>query len=151
MAQVLSLKFRRPTLSHVDGRAIFINDEATQPTNPVANDTLDFRIPKGLELSSLKFIVPDMDASTGLAGKIGFAPIDGSTVIANGVSSSGDDDYFRAAGALGQAAAAFECDFAPITFESDVYLRITWTVTASGAFTAGTVRATMAGNCVGTL
>jgi hypothetical protein len=149
MAQTKSTKFNRPTLSHVDGRAVFLNDSITVSANPTAADTHDFRIPKGFEVSRLRLYVPDMDSSTGLAGKVGFAPIGASTVIANGVSSAGNDAYFAAAGAFGQTAGAVECDFPPITFEEDVYLRITWTVAASGTFTAGTIRSTMGGNCVG--
>jgi hypothetical protein len=153
MPAINSLKFNRPTLSHVDGRAVFINDEATQSANPNpgAADSLDFRIPKGFELSFLRFVLPDMDASTGLAGSIGFAPLGTASVVANGLPSAGNATYFRAAGALGQTAQGFECDFAPITFEEDAILRVTWTAAASGAFTAGTVRVTMGGNCVGTL
>lgn len=150
MAQTKSLKFARPLPMTVDGCAIFINDQVSVAANPTANDTSDFRIPKGLELSQLKFNVPDMDSSTGMAAKIGFASITGdSTVLMNGAATAVDDDYFRAAGALGQATALIDCQFAPVTFEEDVYLRITWTVAASGTFTAGTIYATMAGNMVG--
>lgn len=143
MAQTKSAGFLNPQLMPCDGRAVVLNDRATLSANPTANDTMDFRIPAGFELSKLWLKVPDMDASTGLAAKVGYAPIDANS------SLSGVDDYFRAAGALGQAAALIDCDFVPITFQEDVYLRITWTVAASGAFTAGTVYATALGNSKG--
>lgn len=149
MAQVKSRKFALPLFAKGNGHAMIINDSVVIATNPVANDTADFRLPKGLELSQLKLNIPDMDTGAGLAGKIGFASISGAaTVMMNGVATAVDDDYFRAAGALGQAAALIDCQFAPVTFEEDVYLRITWTVTA-GTFVAGTIHASMLGADIG--
>lgn len=149
MAQIKSRKCNLPMPMRNDGTAVFINDEATQTVNPTAGDTLDFKIPKGFELSYLRIRMPDMDASTGMQGRIGFAPIVGTNVIANGVSLTEDDDYFQAQGALGQAAAVLDIDVTPTVFEDDVYLRITWNVAASGTFTAGKVMVTMGGNQVG--
>ncbi len=144
MASVKSVGYLNPQMMPVDGRAVFINDSAVVSTNPVANDTHDFRIPAGLELSLLRFKLPDMDtnATPTLAAKIGYAPVDASSALA------ASDSYFRAAAALGQAAAQVECDFVPITFQEDVKITVTWTVT-SATFAAGTVYMTAAGNAKG--
>lgn len=143
MASVKSAGYLIPQLAPLDGRAVFINDSVAVAANPTANDTSDFRLPAGFELSTLRFKVPDIDSSTGLTAKIGYAPVDPNSSLA------ASDAYFRAAAALGQAAAQIECDFIPITFQEDVRITITWTVAASGTFTAGTVYMTAAGNSKG--
>ena len=84
-----------------------------------------------------------------MAAKIGFAPITGSTVVANGVAVSGNDTYFSAAAAFAQSAGGqVYAGFPPIVFEEDVYLRITCT-TIAATFAAGTVYASMGGAQVG--
>lgn len=150
MAQVKSTRFSHPKPMPVDGRAIFINDVGPVATNPVANDTLDFRIPAGFELSQLEFAIPTALAASGLAAKVGFASLSGAgTVRVTGNDALAvDDDYFRAAGVFGTTAAKVACNFAPITFQEDVYLRITWTVTAT-SFAAGNVFMVAAGNANG--
>lgn len=142
MAQVKSTNFNLPSRMPVDGRAVFLNDIGPVATNPVANDTLDFKIPPGLEISMVRFAIPAALASSGLAAKIGYAPINsGSTLTA-------DDDYFRAAGVFGTSAGLVDCNFPPITFQEPVYLRVTWTVTATG-FAAGSVYSVVGGNANG--
>jgi hypothetical protein len=143
MADTKSRDYLNPQMMPADGRAVVINDQVSVATNPVAHDTSSFRLPAGFELSILRFDIPDMDASTGLAGKIGYKAVDPASALV------ADDDYFRAAGALGQASELADCRFAPIKFQEDVIIQITWTVTASGAFTAGTVRMTAVGNANG--
>jgi hypothetical protein len=143
MADTKSLKYLQPKRMRGDGGAIVLNDRVAIASNPVNTDTASFVLPAGIELSFLRFKVPDMDASTGLAGKIGYAALDPNSSLA------ASDAYFRADGALGQAAAVIDCDFVPIKFDEDVKIQITWTVTASGAFTAGTVYMTAIGNEVG--
>lgn len=143
MASTKSAGYHSPKMMPGDGRAVVLNDQATQAANPTANDTVDFLLPAGFELSALRFNVPDMDAGAGLAGKIGYAPVDAAS------SLTADDDYFMAAGALGQAAALIDCRFAPITFQEDVKVQITWTVAAAGAFTAAPIHMTAIGNSKG--
>lgn len=152
MAQTKSRKFAYPLQMVGDGRAVFLGDQVTIATNPAANDTADFPIPAGFELCNLSLYVPDMDSSTGLAGKIGFYNPDGSgSVRINGADVNDDDDRFFAAAALGQAAATITglMTGGTMHFEEPALLRITWTVTASGTFTAGTIYATMGGNMRG--
>lgn len=150
MAQVKSNRFSQPKPMPVDGRAVFLNDTGAVATNPVASDTLDFKIPAGLELSQLAFMIPTALAASGLAAKIGFASLTGAaTVRVTGNDAlTADDDYFRAAGVFGTTAGKVDCNFPPITFQEDVYLRITWTVTATG-FSAGSVYMVAAGNANG--
>lgn len=151
MAQIKSQRFNNPLTNMMNGNAFSMVDKATQSVNPTANDTLDFILKAGQRLDVLRLKVPDMDASTGMAGKVGWAPVNGdATANVNGVAGvSSNDAYFRAAAALGQAAALIDCDFIPVVFDKDVFIRITWTVAASGAFTAGDVWATMIGQHVG--
>lgn len=141
MAQVKSVEFALPKPQTNDGCGVFINDRLAVATNPVATDTLDFIIPKGIEVSMLKFY-HDALAASGLAGSIGYAPVDPASSLAASAS------YFKAAGTFGLTATGFECWFPPITFEEDVYLRITVTVTAT-SFAAGSIYATIGGNMVG--
>lgn len=142
MATIRSDKSLEPKQMPVDGRAIVINDSATISANPVATDNVKFRIPAGFDLSVLRFRVTDMDSSTGLAGSIGYAPVRSDSSLAANTT------YFQAAGALGQAAALIDCNFPPITFQEDVDITITWTVTATG-FAAGTIGMTAIGNAKG--
>jgi hypothetical protein len=144
MASVKSAGYFNPKMMPGDGRAVFINDSAAVSANPSVNDTHDFHLPGGFELSTLRFKVTDMDTngSPTLAAKIGYAPVDPNSSLA------ADDDYFRAAAALGQAAAQIECDFVPITFQEPVRITVTWTA-VSATFAAGTVYMTAAGNAKG--
>ena len=66
-------------------RAAALNDSATVGVAQAVNDTIDFRIPKGFELSMLRLAWTDMDTngSPAMAAKVGFAPINGSTVVSS--------------------------------------------------------------------
>lgn len=142
MATTKSANYLLPQLMPCDGRAVVLHDSVTISANPTAADRAVFRIPAGLEVCKIWLSVPDMDSSTGLAGKIGYKAIAPDSTLVE------DDDYFRADGALGQAAALIDLDFVPITFQEDVDLEIVWTVTATG-FSAGTIRAVILGNSKG--
>lgn len=144
MADTKSSGYLIPQMMPVDGRAIFIPDKADVASAPAVNDTVSFRLPAGLELSQLRFVVPDMDTngSPALAGKIGYKAVDPASALV------ADDDYFRATGALGQAAGLVDCSFPPITFQEDVMVQITWT-TVAATFAAGTVHMIAAGNAKG--
>lgn len=144
MASTKSRDYLLPKMMPVDGRAVFINDRATVAANPTINDTHDFLIPAGFEMSLLQFLPTDMDSngSPTLAAKIGYAPVDPNSTL------TADDDYFKAAGAFGQAAGLVECAFVPIMFQEDVKITITWTA-VSATFVAGTVDMICAGNAKG--
>lgn len=144
MASVKSRDYLIPQMMPVDGRAVWINDRGTMSANPSVNDTLDFRLPAGFELSYLRFRPTDMDTNgtPTLAAKIGYAPVDPASSLA------AVDNYFKATAAFAQAAGAVDCDFAPITFQEDVRITITWT-TAAATFAAGTVDMIAGGNAKG--
>lgn len=148
MAQFKSRKYSLPKPTNNSGDAVNINDQAAVTAAMVSGDTIDFVLPKGSELSNLRLYFTALAASA-LAGSIGFALMGtATTVIANGVAVSGNASYFRAAGAIGQAAGGFLCDFIPLTFEDDVMIRVT--ITTSGVTpAAGTVYMVMACNQVG--
>lgn len=144
MAQTKSVGFSSPKMMAGDGRAVWFDDKAVIAAAGAANDTIDFLLPAGQSLHQLKFIVTDMDTNgtPTLAAKIGYAPVNPASSLA------GNDAYFKAAAAFGQSAQAFECDFAPVRFDEDVYIRITVT-TAAATFAAGSVTMVGAGNMVG--
>lgn len=94
---------------------------------PAPGDTIDFLVPAGTLLTRLKFVNDDCDTGTTFAGSIGYRPVsanDGPLVAAA--------SYFRAGGALFQAAGAIECDFKPIKFNQDVFITISVTAAPTG-------------------
>lgn len=138
MAQVKANKFSAPRKQGVNGDAVFINDSLTVATNPAIGDTLDFIIPKGTEVSMINVYHTALAAS-GLAGSIGYAPVDTTSTL------SAVTNYFRAAATFGLSATGFTPAFIPIVFEEDVYLR--FTITATGvSFVAGTLYVTIGAN-----
>lgn len=143
MAQIKSRRFNAPKPMNVDGRAIFVNDTADVTVAQAVNDTIDFKIPAGMEVSRVAYHATDMDTGTpALAFKVGYAAINASSTLV------ADDDYFSAAKAIGQAVGGDDLYFPPITFEEDVYLRFTCT-TIAATFAAGVLSVSVAGNCVG--
>ena len=152
MADTKSTKFVRPLMMAGDGRAVIITDTMTVSSNPVASDTHSLKIPAGFEVCAATLRVSDMDTNgtPTLAGKVGYAPNPGATTmkINNVAGVSGNDAYFRAAAAFGQAAAVIDLDFDPILFNDGAQLQVTWTVTAA-TFAAGTVKWVIFGNMIG--
>jgi hypothetical protein len=143
MAQIKANGFSIPKMQKIDGSAVFINDTLTVAAAPAVNDTADFLLPKGIELSFLRFYTTDMDTGTNtLAASIGYAAVDPNSSLAASAS------YFAAAAVFGTAAAGTTPAFIPVTFEEDVYIRITWTVVAN-VFAAGTIYCTIGGNMIG--
>lgn len=150
MAQIKGKRFNNPRTPMMNGSGIDLIDSAVLAANPTVNDTMDFLLPKGVQVSRLGLYVPDFDASTGIAAKVGWYPVAGTTATLNGVAGTAPSDiYFRAAAAFGQAAGLVECGFVPCVFEEDVMIRITWTAQASGAFTAGEIWCMVAGAYLG--
>lgn len=144
-----SRKYALPKAGKNSGDAVYINDQAAVSAAIVLTNTINFVLPKGTELSILKFFHTSLAASA-MTASIGWAPMAGSgNVVMNGASTAPSTNQFRATAAFGVGVAGFECDFIPVTFEEDVQIRIT--VVASGVTpTAGTVYCTMGGNQVGT-
>lgn len=112
-------------------------DDNTVPTAALAlNDTLDLiRLARGTRLQELLKTNGDLDTGTTLQYKLGFRKVDPDGALTD------DDDYFAAAGATDLQAAVTlasptRYNFAPITFDEDVF--ITLTVTAAAAGVSGT-------------
>lgn len=143
MAAILGAGYLNPQSSPNDGRAVVITDTATISANPTAADTVEFKIPAGFQVCKIWIRPSDMDTNVSpeMTAKIGYLKMSGS-------SATEDDDYFMADGAFGQAAGIVDLDFAPITFQEDMRLAVTWTVDAA-TFAAGTIRVVMLGNSVG--
>ena len=151
MTQTKGIRFDNPRTPMMDGGGVIIIDKAYVATNPTASDTVDFKLPKGIQLSLLRIHFPvALDDSTGLTAKVGWYPVTGTTATQNGVAAtSDDDDAFKTAASMGRAIGMFDCDIAlPMVFEEDVYIRITWTVTAT-SFVAGWVYCTIGGAYLG--
>ena len=141
MAQVKANKFTAPRKQGINGDAVFINDTLTVATNPAIGDTLDFLIPKGNEVSMINIHHTALAAS-GLAGSIGYAPVDAGSTL------SAVTNYFLSTSTFGLTNTGFTVRFLPIMFEEDVYLR--FTITATGVtFVAGTLYVTIGANQVG--
>lgn len=144
MASLKSAKFTQPKMMPIDGRAVFFNDSYAVAVNPTAGDTIDFHLPAGVEVNTLRFHSSDLDTGTpDLASKIGYRKAKDSDTL------TADDDYFAATGTtLGQAAGILECRFPPIKFEVDVIVSITIEVDAA-TFAAGTIYMIAGCNCIG--
>lgn len=145
MASIKAVRFAAPKFMPVDGCAAFINDKVVLSANPTAADTLDFKIPAGLEISSVAIQCDDLDTNGAptLVFSAGYRAADtGSALAANAT-------YFAAAGqTMAQAGGRLVCSFKPITFNEDVILQLT-IGTASATFAAGEVHAIVAGNTIG--
>ena len=63
MADTKSRDYMLPKLMPVAPAAIVINDRVAIASNPVNTDTASFILPAGMELSFLRFKVPDMAAA----------------------------------------------------------------------------------------
>jgi len=144
MASLKSVKFSQPKMMPVDGRAVFFNDSYAVAANPTAGDTIDFHLPAGVEINTLRFHSSDLDTGgPELASKIGYRKAkeaDTLTAVA---------DYFAPTGTtLGQAAGITECRFPPKKFDVDVIVSITIEVD-SATFAAGTIYMIAGCNCHG--
>lgn len=98
--------------------------------NTIADVWKILRIPAGVEINQLCLINGDFDSSTGLACKVGYAPV--------GTLPTADDDYFLATGStILRAAAVTWLDFAsgangPLKVDLDIDITITLTAAATG-------------------
>lgn len=148
MANVDSTTLNANKFMQAFGDATHPNGSIALSANPTAADVLRImRIPAGTEVSALLIANSDLDTngSPTFVVSIGYAPV----VAADGPTASAA--YFQAAGdTVLQAANAGKVygNFAPITFDKDVYLTMT-VGTAAATFAAGTIRATAIGNARG--
>lgn len=126
------------------GNAKIVPGSIALTANPVAADVLRvLRIAAGTTVVAVQLANGDLDSNgtPTIVFSMGYAPV----VAADGPAAS--TAYFQAAGdATLQAANAGKvyANFAPITFEKDVYLTMT-VATASATFAAGTIFANVHG------
>lgn len=145
MPSIKSTGFMAPQLTPNDGRAVFLADRVVLTANPLVNDTLDFRIPAGLEVCQVEIQCDDIDTngSPTFAFSAGFEKIDPSSTLAPSLQ------YFAPTGqATARTGGRLICSFKPITFQEDVFLRLTISA-VSATFAAGEVWAIIGGNSKG--
>ncbi len=141
MPNFVARNFTRPKSMRCDGTAVCITDVADITSAVAANETVQYMLPAGLELHRLWIHPTDMDSGSGLAGSIGYA--------ANPQFGVANPTFFRAAGALGQAAGPVDISLpAPIKLEFDLIVTVTWSV-AAATFVPGTLTLVALGNAVG--
>lgn len=138
-----SQTFNAPQPANGDGRALIIPQTADVPASLAANDTVEFLLPAGMELTELSFQMDDLDTTTAQAWQAGYAPAQAETQYTAALT------YFAAASAIttSRTGGRFLCAFKPIKFDED--MRIVLTCNAAGTPQAGQIIAIMAGNSRG--
>lgn len=115
--------FNAPKFQPVDGCSAAIIDRAIIPGAQPISDTVSFRLPAGIELFA---VAVQSTGSVAATVNIGYTPADPTSALAPSLS------YFGAARAV-TAGARLRCDFAPITFNEDVVIRLTHTAASTGS------------------
>ena len=139
MANVDSTTLNKNVYMQAFGNSVILDGTLALAANPTAADVLRImRIPAGTTVSMLVIANTDMDTGTpDFVVSIGYAPVDSTD------GPTADADYFAAAGTaiLGTAnLGTVYAQFAPITFDKDVYLTMT-VGTDAATFAAGTIYA----------
>lgn len=133
-----SVKFAAPQTMNVDGRAVYINDKVVNPPM-VINDTYDWAIPAGLEVSQVIVQADDVESTTTSTFKLGYTPRDPNSALSPNLT------YFAATGqTLLRTGGRLVCAFKPIAFQEDVILRMT--VEVAGTAQAGEIWTIVGGN-----
>lgn len=149
MAKIDSATLNKNDFMQAFGNALVADGSVAVATNPTAADVIRvMKIQAGTKVNALMLANIDMDVHatvpTAVIG-IGYEPV----VPGDGPAASAA--YFSAAGdTVLQAANAGKlyCNFAPITFERDVYLTLT-VGTAAATFAAGTIYVSALGEARG--
>lgn len=147
MANVDSSTLNKNAYMQAFGNAVVAEGSIALAANPTAADVLRImRIPAGSKVSALMIGNGDMDTNVSpeFVVSIGYAPVDGSEPAASAA-------YFAAAGQTilqGANDGKLYCNFAPVTFEKDVYLTMT-VGTDSATFAAGSIYAVALGEARG--
>jgi hypothetical protein len=144
MANIDSATLNDNSFMQAFGNAVVASGVIALAVTPSNADVLRvMRIPAGTRVEALMLANGDLDSngSPAIVVSVGYAPV----VAADGPAAV--TDYFQAAGdTVLQSANAGKLyrNFAPITFEKDVYLTIT-VGTTSATFAAGSIYATALG------
>ncbi len=145
MASIKSVAFNAPKFMPVESCAFAYIDKVSLTANPTAADTLDFKLPAGVEVFNVSIQCDDLDTNgtPTFAFSVGYAPADPASSLAANAT------YFAAAGqTTTRTGGRLMCAFKPIKFEEDVILRVT-VGTASATFAAGDVIAIVEANTNG--
>ena len=144
MAALKGLKANAAQMQRGDGGAIILDDKYTFAANPSAADTIDFRIPAGMRVDDVQIGGDRVDTNGAptLVFSAGYTPVD------TGLSLAASLQYFLPTGqtTLSVAVAArARASFKPITFEEDVWLRVTLGAAGAATFAAGDIYAVIGG------
>lgn len=148
MSNIDSATLNKNDFMHDCGNAIVADGSIALAANPTAADVIRImKIPAGTKVNALMLGNGDLDSNVSptLVVGLGYAPV----VAGDGPTAS--PAYFQAAGdAVLQAANAGKlyANFAPITFEKDVYLTAT-VGTASATWANGSIFVTALGEARG--
>ncbi len=148
MANIDSATLRKNDFMQAFGNAVVADGSVALAANPTAADVIRVMlIPAGTKVNALMLGNGDLDSNGAptLVVGIGYAPV----VPGDGPAASAA--YFQAAGdTVLQAANSGKlyCNFAPITFEKDVFLTMT-VGTASATFAAGSIYVSALGEARG--
>lgn len=145
MANTKAVRYTAPKFMSPEGFTRRYSDYVNV-TAAATNDTFDWFIPAGVDVSSVALqtqAAMDTNGTPTLAYKLGYLPVDSTSSLA------AVDNYFAAAGATGlRAGGRIECAFEPIKFSEDVIVRLT--VTAGAAtLAAGRLWLIATANCDG--
>lgn len=141
MANFKSTRFHAPKFMPGDGCGMVLSDTVRFAAAPAVNDTYDFKIPAGMEVTDVQFQSDDMDTNgtPTIAFQAGYVPSEQDSGYTAALT------YFAPAGqAIARAGGRLSCAFKPIKFEEDVILRVTVT-TAAATFAAGDLIAIVTG------
>lgn len=136
MAQIKSVGFNTPRPTFIDGRGGFLTDKWALAANPTAADTLDTKIPAGQEICTVELQCDDLDSngSQTFVFSVGYAPVNPAS------ATPANPTYFAGTGqtTAQSGGGRLRCAFKPITFQEDMYLRVT-VGTASATFASGEI------------
>lgn len=144
MASLKGLKATQPPIMRVDGSAAFLTDKYIFAAAPAAADTIDFLIPAGFQVCTLRTVNDDLDTGAAFLYGVGYRPVDPSA------GPTADTAYFAAAGQTAfRAPGAVDYVFKPITFEKDVYLSFLVGTAPAGVTANNELHVIIGGNMIG--
>jgi hypothetical protein len=148
MAALKSALFAAPLFMPGNGVGMIISDYLAVAANFTVNDTIDFKIPAGMELTTIELDSTRMDTNGAptLAYQAGYAPIQAESQYVAALT------YFAPASGItiGRVANGnrVSLNFKPIKFDEDMLLRLTVNAVAA-TFAAGELRAILHGSARG--
>jgi hypothetical protein len=137
-------QFAAPKFMAGDGCGTFFTDTAAVATAPAVNDTVEFAIPAGSEVTLLEIQSDDLDSNgtPTITFKAGYKPTSAeTTLVAN-------DSYFGTGLAISRTGGRLALSFKPIYFAEPVSIFLTFTAVAA-TFAAGEIVAIAGANCIG--